>query len=192
MAEVSTADAAALAEPGAPRRDALNRLLFPGPTREFHAHREEFGDTSTLHTRDFLYGLVPGREHIVSLGRGVRLIAALQSVSEPDEKGVRIAMIALNGQLRQVQVRDRSVESTVRQAEKADPGVAGQVPAPFAGSVTVQVAEGDTVDAGQPVATIEAMKMEAAITAPVAGTVRRVVVQGVTPVQGGDLLLELG
>ncbi|MEO4039554.1 pyruvate carboxylase [Micrococcaceae bacterium Sec6.3] len=188
-AEVSSEDAAALAAGGQARRDSLNRLLFPAPTREYEAHRDEFGDTGTLHTRDFLYGLVPGREHVISLGRGVRLLAVLQSVSEPDEKGMRTVMLTLNGQLRQVMVRDRSVESTVRTAEKADPAAAGHVAAPFAGSVTVQVAVGDAVEAGRPVATIEAMKMEAAITAPVSGTVSRVVTEGVTPVNGGDLIL---
>ncbi|MCV7747187.1 pyruvate carboxylase, partial [Micrococcus luteus] len=189
MVEISAEDSSALGEAGQTRRGVLNRLLFPGPTKEFEAHREEFGDTVTLHTRDFLYGLVPGREHVISLGRGVRLLATLMSVSEPDEKGMRTVMVTLNGQLRQMTVRDRSIESTVRTAEKADPGTPGHVAAPFAGSVTVQVAEGDAVEVGQAVATIEAMKMEAAITAQVAGTVRRVVTEGITPVNGGDLLL---
>ena len=189
MVEISAEDSTALAEAGQTRRAVLNRLLFPGPTKEFEAHREEFGDTVTLHTRDFLYGLVPGREHVISLGRGVRLLATLMSVSEPDEKGMRTVMVTLNGQLRQMTVRDRSIESTVRTAEKADPGTPGHVAAPFAGSVTVQVAEGDAVEVGQAVATIEAMKMEATITAQAAGTVRRVVTEGITPVNGGDLLL---
>jgi pyruvate carboxylase len=55
--------------------------------------------------------------------------------------------------------------------------------------VTLQVKEGDTVDAGQPIATIEAMKMEAAITAPTAGTVTRAAIGQVTQVEGGDLLV---
>jgi pyruvate carboxylase len=59
-------------------------------------------------------------------------------------------------------------------AEKADLDNPGHVAAPFAGVVTVSVAEGDVVRAGQTVATIEAMKMEAAITAPKAGSVARV------------------
>jgi pyruvate carboxylase len=40
------------------------------------------------------------------------------------------------------------------------------VAAPFAGVVTLEVAEGDSVEAGQTVASIEAMKMQAAITPP--------------------------
>jgi pyruvate carboxylase len=35
------------------------------------------------------------------------------------------------------------------------------------------------------------MKMEAAITAPTAGTVKRVAVAGTAQVDGGDLLVEL-
>ncbi|MBL7325831.1 biotin/lipoyl-binding protein, partial [Escherichia coli] len=43
--------------------------------------------------------------------------------------------------------------------------------------------------AGQTIATIEAMKMEAPITAPVAGTVERVAVSDTAQVEGGDLLV---
>jgi pyruvate carboxylase len=51
------------------------------------------------------------------------------------------------------------------------------------------VAEGDRVEAGATVATIEAMKMEAAITAPRAGTVERIAIGGTQQVEGGDLVL---
>jgi pyruvate carboxylase len=54
--------------------------------------------------------------------------------------------------------------------------------------VTPKVAVGDTVVIGQPIATIEAMKMEANIQAAVAGRVVRLGVFGPTPVEGGDLI----
>jgi pyruvate carboxylase len=78
-------------------------------------------------------------------------------------------------------------------AEKADLDSPGHVAAPFAGvvTVTVSVAEGVVVRAGQTVATIEAMKMEAAITAPRAGSVARVAVSQVVRVEGGDMLIVL-
>jgi pyruvate carboxylase len=50
------------------------------------------------------------------------------------------------------------------------------------------VAEGDTVEAGQSVASIEAMKMEASITTPVAGTVERLVIDRTRQAEGGDLV----
>ena len=167
----------------------LNRLLFPGPTKDFDEAREQYGDLSVLASRDYLYGLQTGEEHIVRLSKGVDLIATLEAVGEPDEKGMRNVICTLNGQQRTVTVRDRSVESTVKAAEKADSSNPGHVAAPFAGAVTVTVSEGDTVEAGQAVATIEAMKMEASITSPTGGTVSRVALEGVSQVQGGDLIV---
>ena len=102
---------------------------------------------------------------------------------------MRTVMCILNGQLRPVLVRDRNIASDIPTAEKADRSNPDHVAAPFAGVVTVSVADGDTVDAGQTIATIEAMKMEAAITAPKAGTVGRIAVSKTAQVEGGDLLV---
>jgi pyruvate carboxylase len=189
--ELTSDDRTALSRPGTERRSALNRLLFPGPTKELDEVRRNFGDVSVLESLDYLYGLQPGEEHVVELDKGVSLIAGLQAVGEVDERGERTVMCTLNGQLRPVQVRDRSVAVDVKAAEKADPAQPGHVAAPFSGVVTLAVDEGETVGAGQSVATIEAMKMEASITAPVAGTVRRLAIGTVQQVEGGDLVIVL-
>ncbi|WP_028924827.1 pyruvate carboxylase [Pseudonocardia acaciae] len=172
-------------------RDTLNRLLFPGPTAEFEAHRESFGDTSVLSSKDFFYGLEPDREHEVELEPGVMLLLGLEAISDADERGYRTVLATLNGQLRPVQARDESVDTDVKAAEKADRSNPKHVAAPFAGVVTLGVSEGESVTAGQTVATIEAMKMEAGITAPRDGTVSRLAIGAVQQVEGGDLLLEL-
>ena len=65
----------------------------------------------------------------------------------------------------------------------------GQVAAPFSGVVTLQVEAGAEVQAGQAVASIEAMKMEAAITTPVAGVIERVAIPRTQQVDAGDLLV---
>ena len=187
--ELTAEDEAALATPGTERRAELNRLLFPGPTKEFEAHRDTYGDTSSLSANQFFYGLRHGEEHRVKLERGVELLIGLEAISDPDERGMRTVMCILNGQLRPVVVRDRSVATEVPAAEKADRSNPDHVAAPFAGVVTVAVTAGDAVDAGQTIATIEAMKMEAAITAPKAGTVNRVAVSETAQVEGGDLLV---
>src|SRR5215218_7798944 len=187
--ELSAEDESALAQPGVTRQATLNRLLFAGPTKEFEAHRELFGDTSSLSANQFFYGLRHGDEHRVRLERGVELLIGLEAISEPDERGMRTVMCILNGQLRPVVVRDRSIASDIPTAEKADRSNPDHVAAPFAGVVTVSVADGDKVDAGQTVATIEEMKMEAAITAPKAGTVSRIAVSHTAQVEGGDLLV---
>jgi pyruvate carboxylase len=79
----------------------------------------------------------------------------------------------------------------VKAAEKADRANPGHVAAPFAGVVTLAAESGARVEQGQTVATIEAMKMEASITAPRAGTVARTAIGAVQQVEGGDLLLVL-
>ena len=78
-----------------------------------------------------------------------------------------------------------------RVLEKADPRDRQHVAVPFAGFVRALVVEGDAVEAGQALATVEAMKMEAAVTAPMAGTVVRVAISGDQQAEGGDLLLVL-
>ncbi|MFM9373371.1 pyruvate carboxylase [Streptomyces sp. Da 82-17] len=173
------------------RRATLNRLLFPGPTKEFEAHRETYGDTSVLSTKDFFYGLEPETEHTVTLEQGVNLLIELEAISEADERGYRTVLATLNGQLRPVAVRDTSIATEVKVAEKADRGNDGHVAAPFAGVVTLQVQEGSPVEAGQTVATIEAMKMEATITAQRSGKVARLAIGEIQQVEGGDLLLEI-
>ena len=146
---------------------------------------------SVLPTKDFLYGLQPEDEHDVELEPGVTLIIGLEAIGEPDERGFRTVMShaqrpAAPG------LGARPLGRHGRQAaEKADRGNPGHIAAPFAGVVTLQVDEGDEVAAGQTVATIEAMKMEASITAPQAGTVARLAIGKVQQVEGGDLLLEL-
>ena len=193
VAELSHDDQRALNRPGE-RRATLNRLLFPGPTAEFLSHRERFGDTTDLSANQFFYGLRQGEEHRVQLDAGVELLIGLEAISEPDEAGMRTVMCILNGQLRPVSVRDRAIAPDTPASEKADRANPSHVAAPFSGVVTVTVAEGDAVEAGQPIASIEAMKMEAAITAPRAGTVQRLAIGSVAQVDGGDLVavIDLG
>ncbi|SFM72182.1 pyruvate carboxylase [Pseudonocardia ammonioxydans] len=172
-------------------RRTLNRLLFPGPTTDFDAHREQYGNTAVLSSKDFFYGLEEDLEHTVELEPGVTLLIELEAVSEPDERGYRTLLTTLNGQLRPVAVRDESIATEVKAAEKAEKNNDAHVAAPFAGVVTVAVAEGEKVESGQTVATIEAMKMEASITAHRGGTVARLAIGEVQQVEGGDLLVEL-
>ncbi|MBB6628937.1 pyruvate carboxylase [Nocardioides sp. KIGAM211] len=194
--ELSAEARAGLAgEPGVPnpvRRRTLNELLFPGPTKAFNEVRETYGDVSVLPTLDYLYGLRQGEEHEVEIAEGKTLILGVQAISDADERGYRTVMATINGQLRPISIRDKSVSSDVAAAEKADTSKPGQVAAPFQGVVTVVVEEGAKVAAGDTVATIEAMKMEASITAPVDGTVERVAIAGPKAVEGGDLVLVLG
>jgi len=185
-----SADDEALLE-GPTRRNTLSRLLFPGPTREFEDATSAYGDLSLLSSRAFFYGLRHGEETEVELEPGVSLIYGLEAIGDADERGMRTVMCTLNGQYRPLSVRDKALGIDAPSAERADPNDPTQVAAPFTGVVTIRVRPGDEVAVGTVVATIEAMKMEAGITAAVAGTVMALTVETVTSVRAGDLLLRL-
>lgn len=188
--ELSSEDDAALTRPDEVRR-TLNRLLFPAPTKEYEIAVGSYGDLSVLPTRAFFYGLRPGEAAEVSLSPGVSLFLSVDAIGEVDDAGYRMVYCRLNGQQRALSVRDRSATDHTTHREKASIGDPSQVAAPFSGIVNVRVQAGDTVAAGQTVAIIEAMKMEASITTSIAGVVGRVAVESVASVEGGDLLLNV-
>lgn len=186
---VSEADLAKLgSDDDAVVQATLNRLLFPAPTKEFERLRNQYGSLDNVSTVDYLYGLQVEQEHVVELSKGLQLFVSLEAIGEPDSKGFRSVMAKLNGQLRPVTVRDYSIAASSSSAEKADASNPAHAAAPFTGVVTPKVAVGDVVVIGQPIATIEAMKMEANIQAAVGGKVVRLGVLGPTPVEGGDLI----
>ncbi|TFD51228.1 pyruvate carboxylase [Cryobacterium frigoriphilum] len=189
VTELTGPERTALDADSSTRRAMLNQLLFPAPTRQFEQIRELFGDLSVVDTVDYLYGLQQGQEHAVDIAPGVRLYVGLEAIGEADAKGMRTVMTVLNGQLRPVFVRDRSIAVEARTAEKADANQPGQIAAPFSGVVTLQVEEGAAIEAGQSIASIEAMKMEAAITSPISGVIERVAIPVTQQVDAGDLLV---
>jgi pyruvate carboxylase len=188
VATVDPVATAALAGTASQRRRALNALLFEQPTALFESQREQFGDVSVLDTVDYLYGLERGVEHIVDIGQGIRLFVGLEAVGDPDDKGMRTVMAVMNGQLRPIAVRDRSIAVESRSVERADSGNPNHLAAPFAGVVSIRVSPGASVLKGEAIATIEAMKMEAAITAPHSGVIERLVFTDTQQVEGGDLI----
>jgi pyruvate carboxylase len=153
--------------------------------------RENYGRLDQVDTIDFLYGLEQGVEHMIELSKGLRLYIGLEAIGTPDAKGFRTVMTTLNGQLRPVNVRDRKIISDVVVAEKADTSKLGHVAAPFQGVVILKTVVGTKVELGQAVASIEAMKMEATITASISGVVKRLAISSTQAVEAGDLILEI-
>jgi pyruvate carboxylase len=173
-------------------QETLSRLLFPKPAAAQAEMTQTYGDLSVLPTRLFWYGLDRADSDVaIGLGRGVRMIVGIEAVGEPDIRGIRRVVFRLNGQIRPLDILDRSISSGVEAAEKADTNNQGHVPAPFNGVVTTTVQAGDTVKLGNQVAVIEAMKMESIISAPLSGTVTRVVLSQTAAVETNDLIVEI-
>jgi pyruvate carboxylase len=180
-----------LGEPARGLPQPFADLMFPAPYREFQESRARYSDVSVIPTRAMLYGLGPDQEIEVDLEPGVRLVIELEAVGDADERGMRTVVTRVNGQLRTLDVRDESITVTAPRAERADPRDPEHVAAPLAGVVTMRVSAGETIAESQPLAVLEAMKMESTITAPRAGRVVRIAAETGRRLEQGDLILVL-
>ncbi len=176
---------------GDDRQAALSRLLFPKPYEEYEKATAAFGDVSVIPTEAFWSGLQTGQTVSVELRHGVQVLVELETVGEIDDDGLRTLHLRVDGEPRPVTVRDRSVAPTRTRGRRAEPGQPGHVGAALPGVVLLKVAVGETVEKGQALATIEAMKMESTVTAPADGTVQELAVASGDQVDAGDLLVVL-
>ena len=174
------------------RRDVISYLLYPKVYREFADHRERYSDTSALPTPVFLYGQEPGEEVAVDIERGKTLIVNFVTLGEPHPDGKRTVFFELNGQPRDVNVIDRSLEPETQAAVKADPDDPKQIGASMPGMVVeVAVRVGHEVAQGDKLLSLEAMKMETTLFAEGEGTVAQVLVYPGSQVAPRDLMIRL-
>ena len=172
--------------------DLLSWLLYPKVFEQYWAHLVQYGDASIVPTPVFYYGLKPGEETIVDIARGKSIIVGLQSIGTVNEDGNRTIFFNLNGQTRNVEVRDLSVEVKRVLNQKADKLNVKQVGAPLQGLLSrVLVKDGEEVKRNSPLFIIEAMKMETTITAPEDTTVQSLHLSEGTLVNADDLVLTL-
>ncbi|HLJ92938.1 MAG TPA: pyruvate carboxylase subunit B, partial [Gemmataceae bacterium] len=171
-------------------QEVVTQLLYPRVFTDFLTHEQRYSDTSLLPTPVFFYGMEPGEEISVDIEKGKTLIIKFLTVGDPHPDGRRLVFFELNGQPREVLVEDQSLAGEARKHPKAEPADPRQVAAPMPGLVvTVTVAPGEEVAAGQKLFTLEAMKMETTVYAEQAGKVADVLVKPGTQVEAGDLLL---
>jgi pyruvate carboxylase len=172
-------------------RDALSYLLYPHVFKQYAQARKDFANLRILPTMPFFYGLEEGEEVVVDLEPGKRLFICLNAISEPGEDGERTVFFELNGQPRNIQIRDRSIVSTVRENPVADPSNPLHIGAALAGVlVSMDVSEGDVVNQDDALFTLEAMKMQTVVRAPRPGKVATLHVAVSGKVDAGDLVIE--
>ncbi len=167
-------------------------LMYPKVFADFAAHARDFGEVAALPTPVFFYGMQPGEEVVIELERGKALILRFLAIGEADEQGLRKVFFELNGQPRTVQVADRAVAPARPAQPKAEDGNPDHVPAPMPGMVvSIAVHEGQKVEKGDILLSLEAMKMETAVRAERAGMVKRIAVTPRQAVEMKDLLVVL-
>ncbi|WP_017753585.1 pyruvate carboxylase [Calidifontibacillus oryziterrae] len=173
--------------------DCLAYALYPKVFLDYHEFYEQYGDMSVLDTLTFFYGMRLGEEIEVEIEQGKTLIVKLVSIGQPQADGTRIVYFELNGQPREVIVKDEGVKSTIVVKQKADKGNPNQIGATMPGTVIkVLVEKGERVKKGDHLIITEAMKMETTVQAPFDGTVKTINVENGESIQTGDLLMEIG
>jgi pyruvate carboxylase len=167
--------------------------MYPDVFVKFAKAHATYGDLEALPTPQFFYGLEKGEEINVSIEDGKSLIIKYLTTSEPHPDGTRTVFFELNGQPREVTVRDRSLQPTAAARLKADPAEAGQVGAPIPGAVSsIAVELGQKVEKGERLLVMEAMKMQTTVYAPIGGTVKQKLVAPGAQVESKDLLIVIG
>ena len=170
--------------------EVLSFILYPDVFLKFAKARQSYGNVEVLPTPQFYYGMQRGEEIVVELEPGKNLVIKFLTVGEPHPEGFRTVFFELNGQPREVNIRDKSLEVKVAAAPKADPAKPGEIGAPIPGVVsTVAVELSQPVKKGDRLLVMEAMKMQSTVYAPVAGKVTQVLVQPGRHVEAKDLLL---
>ncbi len=168
----------------------LSYLLYSDVYLKFDKFRQTYSDVGVLPTPAFFYGLQPGEEATVEIEPGKTMIVKFLTIGEAHPDGTRTLFFELNGQPREVTVRDKSLRVVERAHPKANPEDPGQVGAPTSGLVsTVAVQINHTVERGAKLLTLEAMKMQSNIYAPVAGRITKMHVTPGQHVEAKDLLV---
>ena len=152
-----------------PIDDVLTYALFPQVGLRFLEHR---GDPSAFEP--------PVEE------------AAELSGQPAEAEQAAVYSVRVNGKAFTVEVAADGAVQDIAAAPPAKASQAGAITAALAGTVfKILVKPGDAVAAGEPVAVLEAMKMETEVAAPVAGTVEAVFVRQGDAVEIGDALLSV-
>lgn len=172
--------------------EVLSYLMYPQVFLDYQKAYEQFADITVLDTPTFFQGMRLGETINVEIEKGKILIIRLDEIGEPDIEGNRVLFFNLNGQRREIVVKDNSIISTVQTKRKAEPTNKEQIGATMPGSVLkVLVKKGDRVQQGDTLMVTEAMKMETAIEARFDGVVEHIYVIEGEAIAADDLLIEI-
>jgi len=176
-------------------RSVLSAALYPKVYEDYIKFLNDYGDYIQMESHVFFNSLRVGEETEVELAKGVRCIIKLIHIdSKVGEDGYRKFIFEINGFRRDIYVKDEnSIPAVFKTTVKmADPGNICHIAPPIKGTVmAVHVTVGEKVKKNQPLAIVEAMKMETEITSPKDGVISNIYVNQGDSVEKGQLIIEL-
>ncbi|WDF81635.1 pyruvate carboxylase [Lacticaseibacillus pabuli] len=170
-------------------REILSYVLYPDVFKKYIKLHKDYGPVTHLETPVFFEGMRVGQQVDVTVANGQTYIIRLDVVGEPDATGLRDLYYTVNGQRREVVLRDATSQHSSGAHQLADPDNALQVGAPMAGRVLeVMCKPGQRVKKGDALFVSEAMKMETTVHAQTDGVVKNVYVEAGALVMSNELL----
>jgi pyruvate carboxylase len=174
--------------------EALSYALYPKVFEEYQKNLVEEGNLRMMGSDIFFHGLEEGETCGVKIAEGQKLSIKLVEIKSNDD-GTKDLAFEVNGNRRVVTIKDKNAiiaKNASIEKVMADTGNQYEIGANIPGNVyKILVKEGDKVEAGQPIAVLEAMKMETNVIAPLAGTVNKIHVKESQRVVAGELIAEL-
>lgn len=172
--------------------DFLSYSLYPKVFEDAYKNHLLYGNVMNIPTKNFFYGMEIGEEIIIPIDKGKNVLISLMLKSEPDANGNVTVYFKINGQLRTLMVKDKTVKVEKKENVKANPKDDKEVGAPLQGLLSsVLVKRGDKIKKNQPLFIIEAMKMETTVTSNAEGVVASISLKGGDLVNPEDLVLTL-
>ncbi|MFA9422487.1 MAG: pyruvate carboxylase [Sedimentibacter sp.] len=174
--------------------EALSYALYPKVFEDYLKNISEEGNLRLMGSDIFFHGLEEGETCGVKIAEGKKLSIKLVEV-KLNVDGTKDLAFEVNGNRRVVTIKDKNVinlKGASVEKVMADTGNQYEIGANIPGNVyKILVKQGDKVEAGQPIAVLEAMKMETNVIAPLAGTVAKIHVKESQRVLAGELIAEL-
>lgn len=174
-------------------REVISYALYPKVFEDYVKSIRKEGSFRYMGSDIFFHSLEEGETCEVKVADGVQLMVKLQEVRPVDNDGFREAIFEVNGNRRIIKIKDKTVtvnsSNSVLYANEDNPmEVGANIPGNI---IKVLVKEGETVAANQPIAVIEAMKMETNIIAREGGVVERIYVSEGQQVKAGEMVAKL-
>ncbi|MEE9362821.1 MAG: pyruvate carboxylase [Cellulophaga sp.] len=172
--------------------DFLSYKLYPKVFTDAYNNHVKYGNIMEIPTKNFFFGMEIGEEIMIELDHGKRILISLMLKGEPDAAGNVSIFFKVNGQLRNVVIKDTSIKVDKVENVKADSENEKEIGAPLQGLLSsVLVKKGEEVKKNQALFIIEAMKMETTVTAIEDGVVDKIQLTGGSLVNSEDLVLVL-
>ncbi len=172
--------------------DFLSYKLYPKVFTDAYNNHIKYGNVVNIPTKNFFFGMEKNEEIMVDLEPGKRILVSLMQKSDPDVHGNVSIFFKINGQMRNVVIKDTSIKSEIKENQKADANNDKEIGAPLQGLLSrVLVKKGEEVKENQPLFIIEAMKMETTVTAVTKGVVNKIQLKSGSLVNTDDLVLIL-